>query len=1313
MRGRATNNTNSIPIAKQVAQNQALSIFEKLSSGEADIDACKNEIKARIPQFYNDAKSKSKPTNLCVVEMTRDLAFYIIFILYEQKEKEYGDDLVSIYKQNKLHFYSKNLKQDGNASYKKQALSELGNNKLYDVLSNCFAEIFKNSFPLVEYSQASKLASIIKDSINELNEEVPNDILVKLTTAIFLQLDSMLDCYPEMHQTYKKLDDSIDDKNSTKNDLLEIEKELITHLEKMAENKCIVICSKLHSILASMHMQIMISDERNAEQHREKVIYNYKKMREYVPGVIPHFFFLYEVKISQHEIHSSLQGYVENINKDVNLYIQRSKAKAKISQINSLNQSIYSNVEKYLIYIMLFYSKLPQKEVAYDDNKLLSENLVKRISERLEFLLVDEKNEEAVANSCCVMEQLLNGSELRKLPEIYNALMCEILYLKIRAFRIMHDKNWEYSFPFFVAYRQYVAAALYLKEYPQYVKYDSVDDGYLTQCITTLISENKRKENKEKVKYYTEKGLFLFPRNISLRQAKVGLEINDIASQIAEMNEQGVIKESEDDLMLIGLDEQIKKIIVPELPNKTIENKNINDEFKKIEKIRIELQSKIILINSDRENIQKLVNQYKNVLRKLNASVKAYPNVGADFVELVFGRSEVLAASMCGPIFAGVTTNLTQNDREEINKMHFICVELTEIYAKYKSSYQSLKTNIDQCEKNLNNFAGSEKRINLLVADMHNKEKIANEKTKKAEEVRNKKVEEEVEKARKVSEEKAKKAEIEKTRMAKVNAQKAAEEKVRKAKEEKLNAQKAEDQRIRKAKEEKLKAEEQRIKKENEEKLKTQKAEVGRIRKINEENLKAQKAEEARVSRAIEEEIREADQEQARNFEEARRSSILLNGTGIQITPNVLNMLSELDKELRSIGAYLEFKSSLTLRFSTYYYNENPDRAHRLPVNDIDIHISFNEKVNLEKIISIIYGKNFSEIISDQHYKQFIKNIDGIKIELTVAISLAYTSHEFLIMRMGKMQFSYVDTRRDNQGQILVKISGHEFVITLPEKYNNEYIGACKYNQFDVLQPDVKCKSYLYSIYKYANKLRLDPLDTSFSYNLKVNFSSEIISYRELFPILVHYFDDELHKGNKACYLELNEFIKKGIDQGSDELALPLIKAFYCGLILSGDYPYCRPLTDHELSVVTDICAKKFMERCRILNRDKNIYFSLEEEIKNIARQSMEEFYINADRHDYTSYPRQFSGSMPQKINNNTCNIVINNFNFYSAPMQNFGNPGLLFINDAEQMNQPKNGFPSNDRSPYANHTMFSDKNRNYQSHSAGQPERKSFMQNK
>lgn len=173
----------------------------------------------------------------------------------------------------------------------------------------------------------------------------------------------------------------------------------------------------------------------------------------------------------------------------------------------------------------------------------------------------------------------------------------------------------------------------------------------------------------------------------------------------------------------------------------------------------------------------------------------------------------------------------------------------------------------------------------------------------------------------------------------------------------------------------------------------------------------------------------------------------------------------------------------------------------------------------------------------------------------------------------------------------------------------------------------------------------------------------------------------------------LNEFIKKGIDTESEKLALPLIIAFYCGLIISREYSYFRQLTTKELIGIADVCARRFIENCRMLYKDKSNYFVLEDEVIRIASNVMNEFFYRFDNDKNTQYPQMFSQSSSNfraynPDNPDSFNLVnqgiINEYNGYVKnifPSRN--NNNLTFYNQAPQVVYPIQQDPLTHNSLY------------------------------
>lgn len=310
-----------------------------------------------------------------------------------------------------------------------------------------------------------------------------------------------------------------------------------------------------------------------------------------------------------------------------------------------------------------------------------------------------------------------------------------------------------------------------------------------------------------------------------------------------------------------------------------------------------------------------------------------------------------------------------------------------------------------------------------------------------------------------------------------------------------------------------------------------------------------------------------------------KRNNILLNGAGKSISLNMLSILFELDKSLRQLGSSLIFKGSVVARFGIYFYNEQPHLAGLFPINDVDIYIPFNPDINCSDIIDIItqYGfVNTSEYINN-HYLQFNQSVEGTNIDLTLVTQAAYVSLDFLPLRMGKMEFVH------EQAQHLVKTC--KFKLIPPSGLENEFISACQFKEFPTQPPGAKFRAYCYGAHHYLSKLAACGVH---------EFKGEAQPSNELYTMLVEYFKEQLQDGRNLCYRELEEFIKRGINVNTSNVAARFIATFFYALL--GDQVGCNR------QLIADNCAKHFIQHFDLCNNGEIIQsYNLKEVVESIA----------------------------------------------------------------------------------------------------------------
>lgn len=276
-----------------------------------------------------------------------------------------------------------------------------------------------------------------------------------------------------------------------------------------------------------------------------------------------------------------------------------------------------------------------------------------------------------------------------------------------------------------------------------------------------------------------------------------------------------------------------------------------------------------------------------------------------------------------------------------------------------------------------------------------------------------------------------------------------------------------------------------------------------------------------------------------RNELAAKRDEVLLSGAGKKIPPKSLSILFNLDRALRDLGTHLFIKGSVATRFGIYLYNDSPALAGSFPINDIDIHIPFHSDVENIDLINIIeqYGFALNKVKSENHlYLQFNQSVGELDIDLTLSTDANYCSFDFLPLRMGAVEFVHDG---EINAENVVQTSLYAFKIIPPVDFTNEFISDCQFKEFTIQPPDARFRSYCYGAYNYLVKLGA----------CEIEYSTDIIHSSGLYPALIEYFKSQLQSNKTGCYLELLDFIKKGIFPGTESLAANFIYTFFYAML--------------------------------------------------------------------------------------------------------------------------------------------------------------------
>lgn len=343
---------------------------------------------------------------------------------------------------------------------------------------------------------------------------------------------------------------------------------------------------------------------------------------------------------------------------------------------------------------------------------------------------------------------------------------------------------------------------------------------------------------------------------------------------------------------------------------------------------------------------------------------------------------------------------------------------------------------------------------------------------------------------------------------------------------------------------------------------------------------------------------------------------ILLNGAGTPISYKALNTLNELDLKIRATGSNLVINKSFAARFGIYCFNENKEIAKLFPVNDINVYIRCDNEVR-EEVINIIKEYSFKKCWTENgdsnnaisnsselfpkkvnQYAKYLKNIKGTCVEITLMSDCRHQmQQEFLTLKMGNIEFVHFDDENSYKeailsDRIIIQAGAHLFELFTPKQYKEEYINACKMQEFGILLPSTHFNNYCYGIYHYASKLYACGNQHVLKNCVTPGSALNVTSYSKLFMPLQDFFLGHMHSDSPLCYLELNEFIKRKINPETQHLAVLVISAFYCALICYQERDSGRS-TPHDVKFnMASICANNFIDAYCLDNGNKQSQFN-------------------------------------------------------------------------------------------------------------------------
>lgn len=378
------------------------------------------------------------------------------------------------------------------------------------------------------------------------------------------------------------------------------------------------------------------------------------------------------------------------------------------------------------------------------------------------------------------------------------------------------------------------------------------------------------------------------------------------------------------------------------------------------------------------------------------------------------------------------------------------------------------------------------------------------------------------------------------------------------------------------------------------------------------------------------------------------------------ISMQALVIVSNLTSELTSKGAKLKLYGSTFIKMAIAKYNSDSSKACLLNSDDIDSFIPYDKDVDVNAIVDVLIRHGFVKndtSNNDHFYSQYSLCFDNINIDLTIHRHPEYRFNEFLPIRMGDAECvnpNAIDLSSDLNHYL--RVGPYYFKINIKAGFEDVFVKACQFKEFIVSRPHPKFRAYCYNIYKYLDKLK--SVYPNACNNFKLTLSDSFVSYANLMPVLTQYFIKQLQSPTNKCYLEMYEFIRKGLINENKKMAVPFIEAFFIALLTTQISKLQCVLDLEHIQYLSAKCANYFIDTY-VISVDKIDLGSIKQVMDGILNADAEvcQYYASL-----SSYSRLRSG--PNVEINARSVVYIQQNNYYAANLQStfFANQGCVNI---------------------------------------------------
>lgn len=321
----------------------------------------------------------------------------------------------------------------------------------------------------------------------------------------------------------------------------------------------------------------------------------------------------------------------------------------------------------------------------------------------------------------------------------------------------------------------------------------------------------------------------------------------------------------------------------------------------------------------------------------------------------------------------------------------------------------------------------------------------------------------------------------------------------------------------------------------------------------------------------------------------------LRNDPPIQL--EIFDFLYMVNAGLKKLNLDLELhlQGSLVSKLGIYKYAEHLSKADKLclvnekqslgdkfNVDDINLFVPFKENINIDSLHQFFTRNGFSFVNDKASHLSLSCTLYGMKLELTLYKT---NNRECKFIPISMCSAVFIDDKEvsTNMQEDVIQLGQFLLKLNAEKGHKNYFKQACQLEHFACYPPRNEYKVYLYNIYKCLFMLENCKKDI-YSLPIKNRANDPFITYSELLTGLPEFFYKQLKNNKVNAYVEIFEFVSRGLIFKNTAYMEPFINAFNVALI---QHSYEGELHTKTMENLARTCANRLLKEY-IINRENS-----------------------------------------------------------------------------------------------------------------------------